>query len=671
VRSRSQWLVAVLVGLAVTLAALAVSQPVAEIVPGTPLWSRVVRGAPDGSLDQPAVVMLAGVDRHRTSSVELHVERLAPRPVALSVSIDRGAPQRHPVPAEGALLVPFRQDGRGVRLDIVIPDDPGAVRLRGLVLRREGSSALPALLAGLASLCVVVAVFRWGSAALAAPLGLWTGGLLGFWSAPVLLLWGLPSAGSLLRLLPASALLATAAVLASRRRAGRAFWIGSGLVAAAIFGLAVRLYFLPSAGSWDVDYWKAYALRGSEHGVTRVYGDPLPSGSFWLQLQGRQAQWQAEAFGRSFVIDQPPAIAAAWTTSWWLVRHLAPGLGQDEGLNVAAKLPAVLGDVAAVLVLLACFRARPLRGATLAALYWALPVSWLSSATLGYFDGAYAPLAVLGVGLAGSGRATSTGLVLAVAGLVKATSLLVAPAALVALRAARAIGRAVAAGSVLVAVALAPFALDGTLGAAVVHVYRILFQERLSGGFANGWWLLGHVLSLGTDGRTAADPVPYVHVSALAPALRPLGPLLFLGGLVYVAVLQRRHRGPHAAVLAAATLVIAYGQLAIGVHENHPHAFVLALLATGLVTRRLQLLSTVLLTSYVLNMLCLSGLGRFYTLRYLELEGLVHVVERLRLLPGFDLTLALAALNIGCFLLLLTHLDAELAAVRQEESGRP
>jgi len=40
-------------------------------------------------------------------------------------------------------------------------------------------------------------------------------------------------------------------------------------------------------------------------------------------------------------------------------------------------------------------------------------------------------------------------------------------------------------------------------------------------------------------------------------------------------------------------------------------------------------------------------------------------------LPGFDLTLALAALNIGCFLLLLTHLDAELAAVRQEESGRP
>jgi hypothetical protein len=554
-----------------------------------------------------------------------------------------------------------------VRLDVAIPDDPGAARLRRLVLRSRASSSWTALLSGLASSVVVAALFRWGSASLAAPLGLWTGGVLGLWAAPVLLLWSLPSPGALLCLLPAALLLVAAAVLSSRRRAGRAFWRGAALVAAAVFGLAVRIYFLPSSGSWDVDYWKAYALQGSAHGVTRVYGGPLPAGSFWPQLRGQEAQWQAQAFGRTFVIDQPPAIAAAWTASWWLVRTFAPWLGRDEGLNAAAKLPAVLGDAAAVLLLLACFRATPLRAATLAALYWALPISWLSSATLGYFDGAYAPLAVLGVWLAGRGRATATGLALAMAGLVKATSLLVAPAALVGLRSTRSLARAALVGVALVALALVPFALHGTLGAAVVHVYRILFQERLSGGFANGWWLLGHLVSLGTGGRTAADPVPFVHVDSIGGPVRAVGTLLFLGALAYVALLHRRHRGPRAAVLAAAVLVIAYGQLAIGVHENHPHAFVLALLATGLVTRRLQLLSAALLTSYVLNMLCLSGLGRFYNLRYLEIEGLVHAVERLRMLPGFDLTLPLAAGNIGCFALLLAHLDEELGAIARDD----
>jgi hypothetical protein len=665
VPSRSQWLVVVVVGLAAMVAVLAASPNTVELVPGTPLWSRGVRGAADGSLERPAVLMLAGVERSAVPAVEVHVERLAPRPVALSISIDRAATQRFAVPAEGVLVVPFAPVGRGVRLDIAMPDDPGAARLRRVAVRREGVPALRVALAGLAGAAVGVTLIRWGSAALAGPLGLWTGGVLGLWAAPVLLLWGLPSAGSSLRLLPAGLLLVAAGGLASRRRAGRSFWVGAALVTAAVFGLAVRLYFLPSAGSWDVDYWKAYALRGTEHGVTRVYGDPLPAGSFWPQLQGRQAQWQAEAFGRRFVIDQPPGIAAAWTASWWLVRSLAPALGQDEGLNAAAKLPAVLGDMAAVLLLLAWFRARPLRAAILAALYWALPISWLSSATLGYFDGAYAPLAVLGVMLAGAGRPSATGVALAAAGLVKATSLLIAPAALVALRAARAsIGRAALTGVLLVALALVPFAVDGTLGAASVHVYRILFQERLSGGFANGWWLLGHAVSLGTDGRSAGDPVPYVHVSSVPLPVRPLGTLLFLGSLAYVAMLQRRHGGSQAAALAGATLVIAYGQLAIGVHENHPHAFVLALLATGLLTRRLQALAALLLTSYVLNMLCLSGLGRFYNLRYIELEGLVRTVEHLRTWPGFDLTLLLAAVNIGCFALLMAHLDGELAASR-------
>jgi len=606
-------------------------------------------------------VVLAGVERVDSLALELHVERLAPRPSALAVAVDRSAPASLAVPEHGILLVPIPPGGRGVRLDIAATE-PGSVRLTRLALRPEGRPWTAVVLAVLLAVAAyaIAATLRHGAAAV--PLGLWIAGLCGLWAAPVLVFWSLPSVSGFGALLPAVVLLLAAPLLAARRGARRTFWIGAALATSAVVGLAVRLYFLPSAGSWDVDYWKAYAERGSQAGVTRVYGDPLPDGAFWPQLEGRQPQWQAEALGRTFVIDQPPGIAAAWTASWWLTRHVMPDLTRDESLNGAAKLPGVLGDAAATLMLLAFFRSRPLRGATLAALYWALPISWLSSAVLGFFDGAYVPLAILAVWLAGRGKAEASGAAQALAGLVKATSLLVVPAVVVALRAARAsLVRALLVGASVVAVAVVPFAADGTLGAMVVHVYRILFQERLSGGLANGWWLIGHALTLGVGGRTASDPVPFVHISALALPARTVGALLLLAVLIHVARLQRRHAGRLAAALAAATFVIAYGQLAIGVHENHTHAFVLAMLATGLFTRRLRVLATLLMTSYVLNMLCLSGLGRFYTLRYVEIEGLVSAVGQLRMWPGFDLTLLLAAINLGGFGLLLAHLEEELA----------
>src|SRR5262249_44406759 len=117
--------------------------------------------------------------------------------------------------------------------------------------------------------------------------------------------------------------------------------------------------------------------------------------------------------------------------------------------------PPVAGDLLAVGILLWAFREQRERGAVLAALYWALPVSWLSSAALGYFDGASAPLALVALVAAGRGRASLSGLLLALAALVKSTALLVAPAVLVALLAARApVRRAVAWGLGVVAAAL-------------------------------------------------------------------------------------------------------------------------------------------------------------------------------------------------------------------------
>jgi hypothetical protein len=321
----------------------------------------------------------------------------------------------------------------------------------------------------------------------------------------------------------------------------------------------------------------------------------------------------------------------------------------------------VLGDVAAVLLLLALFRATPSRAAGLAAAYWALPVSWLSSGVLGFLDGALAVLVVLSLAAAGRGRAVAAGVALALAALIKPTALVVAPAVWCALAARRVMPwRAVASGAATVVLALVPFALAGTLQTAIVHVYRILFQGTLSGGFPNPWWLLGHALTVARDGAPVSGPVRFARLDLLPFPARPIGTLLFGVAAVLVWRAQRHRAGASSACLAGALLVLAYGVCAVGVHENHPHALFLLLFATGLATRGLRALTAGCALVYVVNMLALSGLGRFYGPRYAVLEPLAHAVAGLRMALGFDLTLVLAAVQIALFAWALGRLPASV-----------
>jgi hypothetical protein len=509
-----------------------------------------------------------------------------------------------------------------------------------------------------------------GAAPLGWALGLWLTGLIIASTVPLLLLWTWPEASAVIRLgVPVLALLAPAA-FALRHERRRAFFAAAAWLAALVFGAWVRLYFLPAPGGWDTDYWKAIAAHAAEHGYTQVYGGPdaIPQGHFWEQLHGREPRFEVQAFGRAFVVDQPPGIQMLWAGSWWLVRH-ALDLAFAEGQNVAAKLPSILGDCLAVLVLVGAFPNDRRRGLTLAALYWALPVSWLSGSVLGFFDGAQAPLAVAALVAAGRGRAAWAGGLLAAAALVKSTALIVLPAAAMALWVARApIKRAVAVGLGVVGSALVPFIVQGTLATAVVHVYRILFQERLSGGFANLWWIGSHILSLGVDARTWADPIPFVRLEVLPWPAGPTGVALFAVVAVFVLRQQRRRPGPRAATLAGATLIFAYAMFAVGVHENHPMGLYLMLLATGLVSPTLRIVTAILFTTNILGMLGLSGLGRFYGLRYAGIEPLTASISDLRMSPGFDLTLLLAAVNLSVFVYWLFALSKQFECVGATDS---
>jgi hypothetical protein len=420
----------------------------------------------------------------------------------------------------------------------------------------------------------------------------------------------------------------------------RFYWAAMGLVAAALFGGWIRFYFLPSAGSWDMEYWKAWMTRAAEHGITRVYGEPdaTPPGHFLDQLWGREPLFRIDHRGRSFAVDYPPLAMALWRWSLSLVRGLEPALDRGEIENAAVKLPSILGDVAAALLLLYLFRDR--RGWWLAALYWALPVSWLNSAVLGFLDGAYAPLAVGSLVAATRGKPGWAGALLALGALIKPQGLLVLPAVAVALYRSRAsILRGALVGLSVVGVALVPYVLDGTVDEAITHVFRIIFQERLSGGYANLWWIVGHV----TSGQPLSGPVAYARIDALQFPIRPIAYGLFALAVAWFCY------GVRSGLLAGATVVFTYGILALGVHQNHPHSMILAFAATGLFSRRLQIAVGIVSLTYVLNMLCLSGLGRFYSLRYMALEPIISWANDLRMSLGFDLTLVLALVNVSVF----------------------
>jgi hypothetical protein len=636
-----------------TLAGLLVlfvaTTPVA-LEPGRPQWS-LLRGASDGRLAQRGVAIVPGL------------ERATPRQLRLTgqggdgvvVSVDGGTPA--PVRLAGdTVLIPIpaaRSPGLRVELQpLGAPVVLSRLELPGGADRRRG----PAAVAFLAAFGAVLALARVLSSRAAFAVGLVTASLLALAAAPALAWTALPRVVAAL-----SPLLAAAALLArlgpdERRWALRA----SGLIACALLGASVRGHFLPSTGAWDTEYWKAWSERAVTHGVTNVYGDAgsVPDGHFLAQLRGEEERFQVEWRGRRFTIDYPPLALLLWRWSSRAVTAFAGMLDPEEMRSVAVKLPAVLGDVLAVPALLWTLRRRPWTASWCAALYWALPVSWLSSAVLGFLDGSFAPLLLLAVALAGEGRPAPAGALLALACLVKPTSALVAPAMVVALLAARAsVARAVAAGTAVVAAMLIPFLVAGTLPTAIVHCYRILFQERLAGGYPNPWWLIGHALTLGPGGWSA--PVQYARIELFPLPARALGSLAFLAVAGFVCLRQRGRTGSGPALLSAALLFFAYGMLAVGVHENHPHPLFLLLLGTGLPTRSSRAQFSLASLVYVLNMLAVSGIGRFHGLRYAALEPLLPAIASVRMALGFDLTLFLALVNVAVFGWMLARLERD------------
>jgi hypothetical protein len=670
--TRSFPLLAASAGLLAAAAVLAVSSGPLSVAPGSAAWTRLVRGAgPGGTLGETAVIRLPGLDRRTPRLLLLEAEAAGGGAAALGVAFDAGALQwLRTVPGTPAAIVLPAAPAPGAHLTLRRAPGSPAVRLLSLRGQRPrsprpwlpmaiafaGSALLAAFLRGRLGPVVALAAGLVGGASIA----------LAFTPALVWMTWP----GSWMRLVPVALALAGAAAIAVRlpgpRRRELAFT--AAVTAAFVFGAAARAWFMPSAGSSDTEYWKGWTARAYSHGLTQVYGDaePFEWQRFGAMMRGAQPLPRVPP---GLTIDYPPLNMALLRLASAFATPAAAGLDGSEAQNVVVKALPVFGDVGAVAFLLLAFRGTPARALALAAVYWAAPPTWINGAVLGYLDGASAPLVAAALWMAGRGRAAWTGALLAAAALMKTTCLLVLPAAAVALWIARAsLLRGVLAGLAVVAAALLPFLLAGTAPLAIAQVFRAVFQRTLSGGFPNLWWIAGHLVTVSEGGAWSA-PVRFVRQDAVAWPLAPVALGLFALAAAWILRAQRRVPGPRAAELAGAALVLAYAGLALGVHENHPFVALLLLASTGLWSRRLQVVAAAFAASYTASLLLLSGLGRFYGPRHMIAASLSRFWPTLRVWPGFDLTLLLAALNLALLATILWLLPVELRRAEEEPPG--
>ena len=422
-----------------------------------------------------------------------------------------------------------------------------------------------------------------------------------------------------------------------------------GVVLAFVAGTFLRLYFLTSHGAWDMEYWKAWASETANAGLTQAYGGPetVPAGEFLPQLLGQKARHEVTFRGRVFPIDYPPLGLGAWGVSWRFFTEKPRPYRGAEAENLAVKFPAVLGDLIAVFVLLWAFRGDPRTGVLLAALYWIFPVTWVSSAVLGFFDGFVPPFLLVSLLLTGTAPALA-GAMFAVTCLIKPTAAVALP--VIYLAAGRSSWlRVTWGGAIVTALVLLPYALAGTLETAIIHVARLFTQDRISGGYANPWWLLGHAASVLREKAEWADPIDYVRRDSFS---LPLGLIGFTAaGLVAAWILfkARAIQSPRSAVYVSGLLLFVWGVLTVGVHDNHNHPLFLLLVATGLGTPFLRRFSAVAAITTLLGSICLHGFGRYYGPQWRPVLPIADAVARVRMAAGFDLTLVLSVVN--CFLL--------------------
>ena len=428
-----------------------------------------------------------------------------------------------------------------------------------------------------------------------------------------------------------------------------------------VAGLALRLLWLPSWGTFDLEVQKAWAWRAVSSGLSDIYG---PSDHELMELArsrggGSLAQgllqhalprtWFEWGTGRYFV-DYPPGSLLVLRAAGQLYALKDEAMHNRWAFNAAINLAPLIGSIA-IAMLLRRSSADPGSARLRALAFWLNPAAILAAPVLGYQDTIFGALA-LGAILALSGRRHALAFALVVAaGLVKPQGALLLPTALAVLlregdRSAWL--RSLGAGFLSAALILLPWWSSGHLISALDGCLRPLTQTTLAPLGLNVWWMAGWLMDVRRRGGLPPARIVGLHefraFSGFDPALVGRGLVLLLAAAVGLWVFRRVREDLRVIPLSVLLVVHGYALFGTSVHENHTF---LAIVAAPLLLGEWRHARAVLLaTSGFLfaSLFCTAGFGRRVTS--------LSTVAVLRMAAGIDASVLVALAHVGLFVAL-------------------
>lgn len=434
---------------------------------------------------------------------------------------------------------------------------------------------------------------------------------------------------------------------------------------------------MPYRGTLDLSIWKIWSYAGATNPLGYIYrlqGDERPPLTLAyinraFTNQTSPAKW---IYGdRGDYVDYPPVTPLLFGLIGRAYIAFSPDFDDAPTLNFLLKLPALLADIGATLLIF--FAARRLYTArfalSAAALYWLNPLAILAGPLLGYTDPVYAVWLIASVLLFSKGKHAWGWVLYTLALLTKPQPLAAAPLLLLASAARRSFARIagyLAAALTTVFTMLIPFLISSTVINLIANNLRVARQPYLSANNANLWWLATYAMQvhdLTNKGVPISQALRVTPTIANMPDMvaaglsdpRPWALAFFAIFTVVVAWAWWRRVGRSADARAGRTPLIAeaaalqiYGGtlLLTQVHENHAYGAV-ALLGVawwlqrrpdGKPDRELLALYAALSTIVFFNLLIFYGLG----------EDLGQNIIRRNLL-GIDLSVLLTVFNLAVF----------------------
>jgi hypothetical protein len=410
-------------------------------------------------------------------------------------------------------------------------------------------------------------------------------------------------------------------------------------------GAIARALVLPLPGTPDVQTQKLWSF-GAAYDLSGVYGvGGIPP-------ERRFIKWQ----GIAGAVDYPPLALWELGAVGRLYRTVDVNYGNTATLNAFIKIPAILSELAFVVIMLRWGRKwAGSAGATWAAMaFWLTPAVWYVGEAVGYVDAQGAVPAAFSVVAAVTNHPLLAGALLAIGALTKPQCVYLLPvvAAIVIAknrsRIVRALAAASAGGVGVTAIVMAPFVLRGSVPNVIQGVGRLLRHDMLSAQAANIGWIVTWILRV----KYAVAEMGWHTVLALKIRILTMERIMELGyvnprwiamPVVFGAIGWAAWRSLRVSTVAVACAlagwaVYAYVILGTAVHENHFYPAIPLFAIAAATIRSLRPIFWATTTLFALNIYLFYGLG----------DGRQPVIDR-----GWtyiDLTVLLAVVNIALFI---------------------